>query len=240
ALGGDPQVMLMDEPFGALDPITRDRLQNEFLRLQAEMRKTIVFVTHDIDEAIKMGDRIAILEEGSRIAQFDTPEQILAAPANEFVADFIGGGASLKGLNLRRVADVQLGSWPTVPVGTDQARARDLLRQAGHSCLLVLDDDRRPLRWVNAADLRHGDARRLDQIRQRPEAVVDRRSTLHDLLNQPIAANYPPAVVVEDTGHYAGTGDIAQINETIRSMRGEADERARRNLATAAEAEELR
>src|SRR5690606_10721787 len=128
----------------------------------------------------------------------------------------------------------------TVPVGTDQARARDLLRQAGHSCLLVLDDDRRPLRWVNAADPRHGDARRLDQIGQRPAAVTDRRSALHDVLNELTAAYYAPAARVDDTGHYAGTVDIDQINETIRSMRGEADERARRNLATAAEAEELR
>ncbi|HLS34143.1 MAG TPA: betaine/proline/choline family ABC transporter ATP-binding protein, partial [Brevibacterium sp.] len=100
ALGADPEVMLMDEPFGAIDPITRDRLQNEFLRLQSDVRKTIVFVTHDIDEAIKMGDRIAILQEGSRIAQYDTPERILTAPANDFVKDFIGAGASLKRLNL--------------------------------------------------------------------------------------------------------------------------------------------
>ena len=90
ALAVDPPVMLMDEPFGAIDPITRDRLQNEFLRLQAEIRKTIVFVTHDIDEAIKMGDRIAILREGAKIAQYDTPKHILSAPADAFVADFVG------------------------------------------------------------------------------------------------------------------------------------------------------
>jgi osmoprotectant transport system ATP-binding protein len=82
ALGADPQVMLMDEPFGAIDPITRERLQNEFLRLQAEMRKTICFVTHDIDEAIKLGNRIAILGQHSHIQQYDTPENILTSPAN--------------------------------------------------------------------------------------------------------------------------------------------------------------
>ncbi len=102
ALGADPEVLLMDEPFGAIDPITRDRLQNEFLRLQEELQKTIVFVTHDVDEAIKMGDRIAILREQSRIAQYDTPEAILAHPANAFVADFLGSGAILTGLNLKR------------------------------------------------------------------------------------------------------------------------------------------
>ncbi|MEL0256854.1 MAG: ABC transporter, partial [Pontimonas sp.] len=85
ALAADPEVLLMDEPFGAIDPITRDRLQNEFLRLQQDLKKTIVFVTHDIDEAIKMGNRIAILREASEIAQIDTPEVILSDPADEFV-----------------------------------------------------------------------------------------------------------------------------------------------------------
>jgi osmoprotectant transport system ATP-binding protein len=112
ALGADPEVLLMDEPFGAIDPITRDRLQNEFLRLQEELQKTIVFVTHDVDEAIKMGDRIAILREQSRIAQYDTPEAILAHPANAFVEDFLGSGAILKGLNLKRIRDLELSDVP--------------------------------------------------------------------------------------------------------------------------------
>jgi osmoprotectant transport system ATP-binding protein len=227
ALGGDPQVMLMDEPFGALDPITRDRLQNEFLRLQAEVRKTIVFVTHDIDEAIKMGDRIAILQGDSTIAQFDTPEQILAAPANEFVSDFIGGGAALKGLHLRRVADIELGTWPTVTPETNPVAAMDLVRRSEQTCLLVLGEDQRPLRWINATDLRRGDGRPLDQIGQEPEAVVDRRATLHDVLNEMVAANYATAVVVDDQGSYLGIVDIDQINETIRTMRHEADRRSR-------------
>jgi ABC-type proline/glycine betaine transport system ATPase subunit len=98
ALAADPPVMLMDEPFGAVDPIAREKLQNEFLRLQEDIGKTIVFVTHDIDEAIKMGDRIAVLREQSVIAQFDTPERILSDPADDFVAEFIGAGASLKRL----------------------------------------------------------------------------------------------------------------------------------------------
>ncbi len=130
ALGGDPDVLLMDEPFGAIDPITRDRLQNEFLRLQAELKKTIVFVTHDIDEAIKMGDRIAILGEQSVIRQFDTPERILAYPVDDFVADFIGSGSTLKGLNFERVRDLKLSEdWPIVSVDTDRADARTPLRR---------------------------------------------------------------------------------------------------------------
>jgi osmoprotectant transport system ATP-binding protein len=104
--------MLMDEPFGAIDPITRGRLQNDFLRLHKEIRKTVVFVTHDIDEAIKMGDRICILREGGRLAQYDTPETILADPADDFVAHFVGADRGLKRLALRRLEDVELEPLP--------------------------------------------------------------------------------------------------------------------------------
>ncbi|MGH8859860.1 MAG: ABC transporter ATP-binding protein, partial [Jatrophihabitantaceae bacterium] len=108
ALAADPPVMLMDEPFGATDPITRERLQNEFLRLQQEIRKTVVFVTHDIDEAIKMGDRIAILREHGELVQYDTPESILANPANDFVAQFVGADRGLKRLALTRLDEIEL------------------------------------------------------------------------------------------------------------------------------------
>ena len=97
--------MLMDEPFGAVDPIVRDRLQNEFLRLQDELAKTILFVTHDIDEAIKMGDLVAVLQAGGRLAQFGSPAEILAAPASDFVARFVGADRGLKRLSLVRVSD---------------------------------------------------------------------------------------------------------------------------------------
>src|ERR671938_542895 len=108
AMAADPSVMLMDEPFGAIDPITRERLQDEFLRLHREVRKTVIFVTHDIDEAIKMGDRIAILHQGGVLAQYDTPEAILANPADDFVARFVGADRSLKRLALKRLADIEL------------------------------------------------------------------------------------------------------------------------------------
>jgi len=108
ALAADPPIMLMDEPFGAVDPITRGRLQEEFRNLQKTMKKTIVFVTHDFDEALKLGDRIAVLREGSQIAQYDTPENILAAPADDFVAGFIGEGAALKRLHFEPVSSIPL------------------------------------------------------------------------------------------------------------------------------------
>jgi osmoprotectant transport system ATP-binding protein len=107
AMAADPPLMLMDEPFGAIDPITRERLQNDFLRLHREVRKTVIFVTHDIDEAIKMGDRVCILRQGGKLAQYDTPEAILANPADEFVADFVGADRGLKRLGLRRLGQVE-------------------------------------------------------------------------------------------------------------------------------------
>ncbi len=108
AMAADPPIMLMDEPFGAVDPITRHRLQDEFLRIQQEIKKTIVFVTHDIDEAIKMGDKIAILKEGGVLAQYDTPENILASPNSEFVSSFVGTDRVLKRLSLMRVSEMEL------------------------------------------------------------------------------------------------------------------------------------
>jgi osmoprotectant transport system ATP-binding protein len=108
ALAADPPVLLMDEPFGAIDPITRERLHEEFVALQTNIRKTVVIVTHDITEAIKLGDRIAIFAEGGRLAQFDTPARILAEPADEFVASFVGSGAAVRGLSLRRVDELPL------------------------------------------------------------------------------------------------------------------------------------
>ncbi len=231
ALGGDPEVMLMDEPFGAIDPITRDRLQNEFLRLQSEVRKTIVFVTHDIDEAIKMGDRIAILQEGSTIAQYDTPEQILTAPANDFVRDFIGGGASLKRLSLSRVRDIDLAPWPTVSAADSVEQVHRVLRESDHSAVLALDPEGRPDRWVGADDLRRADGNTLAGIGTVPQAQVESRATLSDALNELLSARYAVTVVVDEQGRYQGVVDIEQINESIRSMRRSAVTDARSSLS---------
>lgn len=148
ALAADPPVMLMDEPFGATDPITREKLQAEFLRLQSEIGKTIIFVTHDFEEAIKLGDRIAVLGERSRIEQFDTPANILSAPANEYVSSFIGQGASLKRLALIPVSDARLGkasgtsSAVRVDVADTLRDALDLLVLTGGSSIDVVEGER--------------------------------------------------------------------------------------------------
>lgn len=130
ALAADPPVMLMDEPFGATDPITREKLQAEFLRLQESLGKTIIFVTHDFDEAVRLGDRIAVLSERSQIEQFDTPANILAAPANDYVSSFIGRGAAIKRLTLIPVADAGLGPVSDSSDGAFTLTLNDSLRDA--------------------------------------------------------------------------------------------------------------
>jgi osmoprotectant transport system ATP-binding protein len=238
AMSADPDVMLMDEPFGAIDPITRDRLQNELLRIQSEIKKTIVFVTHDIDEAIKMGDRIAILTDHGRIAQYDTPERILTAPADEFVADFIGRGASLKRLNLSRVLDIELGQWPTVRADADREAVRRVLEEAAGGCVLVLDDHNRPRRWVSADHLEQigtPGGRPLVEIGLPAVATVQPHATLSDTLNEMLGADYSVAIVVGDDGAYQGIVDIEIINEAVRGMRTAERGRLRGHLGVGGE-----
>lgn len=232
ALGADPDVLLMDEPFGAIDPITRDRLQNELLRLQGELHKTIIFVTHDIDEAIKLGDRIVILQEGSRIAQYDTPEQILTSPANDFVVDFVGSGASLKRLNLTHVSEIALREWPTVTADETPEAALELLRSVPEGALLVLDDAGLPSRWVTAGDLKRGAGRRLDELGVTATNTVSPRATLADVLNELITARYSAIAVVDRAGGYLGVADFDQIHEAIRAMRAKARGEMRAGLGT--------
>ncbi|MFD3373488.1 MULTISPECIES: ABC transporter ATP-binding protein [unclassified Streptomyces] len=152
ALGADPPVLLMDEPFSAVDPIVRGELQAEFIRLQKELNKTIVFVTHDIDEAIKLGDHIAVLRTGGKLAQFDTPERLLAHPADDFVADFVGQDRGIRRLSFVKAADLPLREGLVLPADSPVARAR----AADEPWVLVVDGDRRPLGWAAVAELPTG------------------------------------------------------------------------------------
>ena len=159
AMAADPPIMLMDEPFGAVDPITRERIQDEFLRIQEDIKKTIVFVTHDIDEAIKMGDKIAILKQGGFLAQYDTPEEILANPNSEFVASFVGNDRILKRLSLTRVGDLQLepanGNAEGLPRIDGNLTVRDALSEligSGRSEAVVENDGERGLLTIQAIE----------------------------------------------------------------------------------------
>ena len=219
ALGADPDIMLMDEPFGAIDPITRERLQNEFLRLQGELRKTIVFVTHDIDEAIKMGDRIAILGERSKIRQIDTPERILAYPVDEFVDDFIGTGSTIKGLNFLKVSSLALTDYPTLTPSDSTESARAKLSASPHEWLVELDDQGRPVRWVRGDDLD-------SPADDRGEPVGDDRlhsdDTLFHALELMVQSAAGQTLVVDDHGAFAGVVDMTHLAKAIRRAQYEA------------------
>jgi osmoprotectant transport system ATP-binding protein len=156
ALAANPPLMLMDEPFGAIDPIVRTRLQDEFLRLQQELRKTVLFVTHDIDEAIKIGDRIAIFRQGGKLAQYDTPEQILRNPADDFVAEFVGHDRALKVLSLHTLGDLELSPTSDGPRAPSSTTLRDALALviAEHAeTIAVTDADGAVLGSVTRDDL---------------------------------------------------------------------------------------
>ena len=224
ALGGDPEIMLMDEPFGAIDPITRDRLQNEFLRVQEVLRKTIVFVTHDIDEAIKMGDRIAILGEQSHIRQIDTPERILAFPVDDFVRDFIGSGSTLKGLHFEVVDDnVELDPYPTMTVDDDVARSIEHARAVNASWVLILDHERKPLRWITVEELESGEPVTVESGTE-VLAKVELGATLFQALEQMLISAAAVACVVREDGSFHGVVRLTYLNTVIRRARLEARE----------------
>ncbi len=224
ALGADPEIMLMDEPFGAIDPITRDRLQNEFLRVQEDIRKTIVFVTHDVDEAIKMGDRIAILGEKSRIRQIDTPERILAFPVDDFVADFIGSGSTLKGLHFETVDTLELDPYPTMRLGdSPEAGFRGLRSDPRRDWLLLLDEQRRPLRWLDERHLEASDTV-TEESGTAVVAKVAEGATLFDTLEQMLISSAGVCCVVRADGSLKGVVEMGHLNRVIRRARREARE----------------
>ena len=218
AMAADPPVLLMDEPFGAIDPITREKLQDEFLRLQQDIKKTIVFVTHDIDEAIKMGDRIAILQQQSVIAQYDTPETILTDPANQFVEDFVGTGASIKRLSLTTIKEIEPADWPVAKVTDSHDEVRNKLQDSGRDYILLLDEQERPQRWVNAEEIER-DGESLDELGRPVEAVVDTEANLYTTLDTIVVSHKGSAVVVDDDGAYQGVVDFDRVLEVIESMR---------------------
>ncbi|GAA1074681.1 MULTISPECIES: ATP-binding cassette domain-containing protein [Tsukamurella] len=213
ALAADPPVLLMDEPFGAVDPITRVRLQDQLLAIQEELHKTVVIVTHDVDEAIKLGDRVLILSEGGQVEQFGTPEEILTAPANDFVREFVGSGATLKHLSLTSVSEI-----PSAPVvlarpGDRSEEVAARAREAGLSWVVVVDADDRPRAWPSVSE-----------VLSKPEVstyvdqrlpVAERTATLADALDVMLAASQG-GVLVTQRGKVIGALTIEQVAQRIR------------------------
>jgi osmoprotectant transport system ATP-binding protein len=176
ALAADPAVLLMDEPFSAVDPVVRERLQSEFLRLQETVRKTIVFVTHDIEEAVRIGDRIAVLSQGGHVEQFATPAELLGRPANAFVADFVGADRGLKRLAVTGIDPADLEHPPVVREADSLADARAVLDRAGARWAVVLDGAGNLLGWLSAE--RAAGAGTVGAAARRMEAWVPADATL--------------------------------------------------------------
>jgi osmoprotectant transport system ATP-binding protein len=224
ALAVDPPVMLMDEPFGAIDPINRERLQNEFLRLQAGIRKTVLFVTHDIDEAIKMGDRIAIIKQGGRLAQYATPAELLMSPADDFVEDFVGADRALKRLSLLRVRDIDLWQAPLAFIGEATSEVRAKLDGAEVPHPLLIDSERRPIGWLSERDL----AQEIVPARpdSGPEPILDLDDVMRDALSDLLQSETQYAPVTDAQGRIAGVLSVEIISDFLTSPEARVEEHA--------------
>jgi len=214
ALAVDPPIMLMDEPFGAIDPINRNLLQNEFLRLQKEMKKTVLFVTHDIDEAIKMSDRICIMNVGGRLEQYDTPAAILSNPANEFVENFVGADRALKQLNLIRVEEIMDTAPVLLQLDQPAADAWALLRERELRSAFVVGPDGRLRGYVVRRELRDKTGTVGDYF-TRADMGIEISTTLRDALSEMLAMDYNTVCIVDNHNRVQGMLSIEMIQKKI-------------------------
>ncbi len=217
--------MLMDEPFGAVDPIVRERLQNQFLRLQEDLAKTILFVTHDIDEAIKMGDLVVVMQLGGKIAQVGAPAELLAEPASEYVARFVGADRGLKRLSLYRVRDVDLEPAPVARVGQPVGELVAEHQRTYNGFVLLMDDDDRPIGWVELAELDPATMLSVE-LADPMSPLLDRRATLKDATSRLLDEEVRNGVVTDREGRVLGLLTLRSIMDWMRgrSVAGRADD----------------
>jgi len=215
ALASNPPIMLMDEPFGAVDPITRARLQNEFLRLQEQMRKTIIFVTHDIDEAIKMGDKIAVMRSG-KLVQFATPDELLKIPADEFVAKLVGGNRSIKRLHLIRVEDTELRPLPQLKRSSKREEAIQKVENNPLNLAAVVDERGRLIGLVGISELK-AKGYTVDDFYTPIQDYVDLNSTLSDTLSIMLGNGDGYAIVADEKKSPIGVITIDDIFAAVKS-----------------------
>ncbi|WP_326644240.1 ABC transporter ATP-binding protein [Streptosporangium sp. NBC_01755] len=218
ALAADPPVLLMDEPFSAVDPIVRTSLQEELLRLQAELNKTIVFVTHDIDEAVKLGDRVAVLRVGGRLAQLDDPATLLARPADDFVREFLGRDRGIRRLSFVSAEGIRLRTDLLVPVSTDAASAS--ARAGGEPWLAVLDAGNRPLGWIAARDLPESGGIPADVELAPYGTFVSGRDSLRGALDATLLSPSGNAIAVDGEGRAVGVATREALDEALAEVAG--------------------
>ncbi|WP_174187371.1 ATP-binding cassette domain-containing protein [Nocardia barduliensis] len=219
ALAADPPVLLMDEPFGAVDPITRIRLQDSLIAIQHELGKTIVIVTHDFEEATKLGDKVLILSEGGHLEQYARPEEILTDPATPFVEEFVGSGAKLAYLTVSRVRDVAYDEVITARVGESAQGVIARAKAAGHTWVVVVDEAGRPRSWPSLAEL--ATKPEVSDYLDRRLPVVARSSTLNDALDAMLATSQGAALVTDGRGAVIGSLGIGSVTEVIRAKLAE-------------------
>jgi osmoprotectant transport system ATP-binding protein len=218
ALAADPPVLLMDEPFSAVDPVVRKGLQDELLRIQDELGKTIVFVTHDIDEAIKLGTMVAVMRTGGRLAQFAPPAELLSDPADDFVEDFLGADRGIRRLSFFPSAGLELSTGPVVRA---DATAERLAAADGAEHLLVTDADDRPLGWAEPGDLAAGDLA-AGRLLSYGRPFVPGTDSLRAALDCAVLSPTGWAVAVDPDGRVTGVVSQQTIAEAIRSAHGAA------------------
>ncbi|WP_067693217.1 ATP-binding cassette domain-containing protein [Nocardia jejuensis] len=219
ALAADPPVLLMDEPFGAVDPITRVRLQDSLIAIQHELGKTVVIVTHDFEEATKLGDKVLILSEGGHIEQYATPEEILTDPATPFVEEFIGSGAKLAYLTVSRVRDVSYDKVITARVGESADTVIRRAKAAGQTWIVVVDEFGRPRSWPSLTEV--ASKSEVSDFLDRRLPVVARSSTLNDALDAMLATSQGATLVTDGRGAVVGSLSIDAVTAVIRDKLAE-------------------
>ena len=213
-LGADPPILLMDEPFGAIDPINRGKLQDEFLKIQAKIKKTIIFVTHDINEAIKMGDKIVLMKEGE-IVDYDTPTNLLYRPKNEFVRNFVGTDRALKGLQLMRVKEIMDDSPKTVRADEEVTKAKSYMEQEKIRWLIVVDDNHTFVGWLGRSDLTHKKGEKVKDIMIPPNVSATAETPLNEALSLMLSSAVGNLAIVGDKGKLEGVVKFDSIREIL-------------------------
>ena len=227
ALAADPPVLLMDEPFSAVDPIVRASLQDELLRLQGELHKTVVLVTHDVEEAIKVGDLVAVFRPGGRLAQLDTPERLLGRPADEYVEDFVGFDRGIRRLSFFDAASLDLQFDALLPEDTSAAEAVKVARQAGEPWVLVIDPERRPKGWASTANLESAPgSARLGGLPLVSYGHTFRPGShsLRAALDATVLSPTGRAVGVDEAGHVIGVTSYDRLRAAIQAAQEAADQ----------------
>lgn len=220
ALAADPPVLLMDEPFGAIDPINRDALQNEFLRLQKRLKKTIAFVTHDIDEALKMGSMICILQVGGQLIQYDTPENILTRPVDDFVADFVGADRGLKRLNLVRVSEMMKPGIGPVKASAKGSEALSKMQQHEVDNLLVVDDMDSLVGYVTLKAAEKNPQKPVSSLINELIAVTEEEATMKDAFSEMLSYGVGYIPVVGDKNKLLGVVSAQDAQQLIEQSGG--------------------